>query len=167
VKYTVSLGGRAFEVEIRGEDARIDGESVTASLHTMPGSPVRLLALAHGVEALAMVRNDGGWVVHHAAGVWDARVVDERTRRLSEMTGAGRSPGGLVVVKAPMPGRVVRIEVESGALVRQGQGLVVLEAMKMENELAAPIAGRVTAIQVQAGQAVMKGAALLEVSPEP
>jgi biotin carboxyl carrier protein len=66
-----------------------------------------------------------------------------------------------------MPGRVVRFEVEPGALVRQGQGLVVLEAMKMENELTAPIAGRVTAIQAQVGQAVMKGAALLEVSPEP
>jgi pyruvate carboxylase subunit B len=167
VKYTVAVGGRVFEVEIRGDEARVNGESVQASLHTVPGSPVRLLALAHGVEALAMVRQDGGWIVHHAGGVWDARVVDERTRRLSEMTGAGRSAGGLVVVKAPMPGRVVRFEVEPGALVRQGQGLVVLEAMKMENELTAPIAGRVTAIQAQVGQAVMKGAALLEVSPEP
>jgi biotin carboxyl carrier protein len=166
VKYTVTIRGRAFEVEIRGGEARVNGETVPASLEAVPGSPLRLLALAHGVEALAMVRQDGGWMVHHAGEVWDAQVVDERTRRLRDMTGGGRAGAGHVVVKAPMPGRVVRVEVEAGAVVRQGQGLVVLEAMKMENELTAPIAGRVTAIQVETGQAVMKGAALVEVSAE-
>jgi pyruvate carboxylase subunit B len=65
-----------------------------------------------------------------------------------------------------MPGRVVRVEVRTGDLVRQGQGVVVLEAMKMENELAAPIAGRVTAVHAEAGAAVTKGTVLVEVSAE-
>jgi pyruvate carboxylase subunit B len=167
VNYTVTVRGRVFEVEIHGGKATLNGEVVPATLHSVPGSPVRLLALAHGVEALAMVRQDGGWLVHHAGEVWDAQVVDERTRRLRDMTGGGRPAGGHVVVKAPMPGRVVRLEVEHGALVRQGQGLVVLEAMKMENELTAPIAGRVTAVRVAPGQAVVKGAVLLELTGEP
>jgi pyruvate carboxylase subunit B len=167
VKYTVTVRGRTFEVEILGKEARVNGESVPASLQAVPGTPLRLLALPQGVEPLAMVRQDGGWVVHHAGEVWDAQVVDERTRRLREMTGGARAGAGHVVVRAPMPGRVVRVEVETGAAVRQGQGLVVLEAMKMENELTAPIAGRVTGVQVETGQAVVKGAALVEVSAEP
>lgn len=167
MKYTVTIRGRTFEVEISGGEARVNGETVPASLQAVPGSPLRLLALAHGVEALAMVRQDGGWTVHHAGEIWDAQVVDERTRRLRDMTGGARGGSAGAVVKAPMPGRVVRLEVEPGALVRQGQGLVVLEAMKMENELTAPIAGRVTAIPVQTGQAVLKGAVLVELSAEP
>jgi pyruvate carboxylase subunit B len=167
VRYTVTIRGRAFEVDIRGGEATLNGETMPASLQTVPGSPLRLLALPQGVETLAMVRQDGGWMVHHAGEVWNAQVVDERTRRLQEMTGGGHGAGGHVVIRAPMPGRVVRVEVESGVAVRQGQGLVVLEAMKMENELTSPIAGRVTEIQVESGQAVTKGAVLVEVRGEP
>jgi pyruvate carboxylase subunit B len=163
----VTIRGRVFEVEIQGDEAKVDGTSVPATLQAVPGSPVRLLALAQGVAALALVRQDGGWMVHHAGEVWDAQVVDERTRRLREMTGGTARGGAHVVVRAPMPGRVIRVEVEPGALVRQGQGVVVLEAMKMENELTAPIAGRVTAVQAETGQAVVKGAVLVEVSAEP
>jgi pyruvate carboxylase subunit B len=65
-----------------------------------------------------------------------------------------------------MPGRVLRVEVQVGDQVRQGQGVVVLEAMKMENELSAPITGRVTAVRAQAGAAVTKGTVLVEVSAE-
>lgn len=167
MKYTVTIRGRTFDVEIRGGEARIDGEVVDATLQAVPGSPLRLLSLPDAIEPYALARYDGGWMVHHAGEVWEARVVDERTRRLQEMTGGGHAGGGHGVVKAPMPGRVVRVEVEVGAQVRQGQGVVVLEAMKMENELTAPIAGRVTAVQVVAGQAVAKGAVLAEVSAEP
>jgi len=167
VKYTVTIRGRPFEVEIRGSEARLDGEVVQATLQAVPGSPLRLLTLAYGIEPYALARYDGGWMVHHAGELWEAQVVDERTRRLQEMTGGGRAGGGHVVVRAPMPGRVVRVEGEVGAQVRQGQGMVVLEAMKMENELTAPIAGRVTAVQAIAGQAVAKGAVLAEVSAEP
>jgi len=166
VKYTVTIRGRAYEVELRGNEARLDGEVVEAVLHHTPGSPIRLLTLSHGIEAFALDRQDGGWMIHHAGEAWEAQVVDERTRRLQEMTGAVRGGAGGAVVKAPMPGRVVRVEVELGAQVRQGQGLVVLEAMKMENELTAPLAGRVTAIAVTAGEAVPKGAMLVEVTAE-
>jgi biotin carboxyl carrier protein len=127
---------------------------------------VRLLVLPDGVETYALGRNESGWVVHAGGEVWDAQVVDERTRRLREVTGGGRAGGGRVAIKAPMPGRVVRVEVEAGDRVRQGQGVVVLEAMKMENELAAPLAGRVTAVHAQAGTAVTKGTVLVEVSGE-
>ena len=166
MKYTVTIRGRTYGVDLRGAEARVDGEVVHAVLHAVPGSPLRLLMLQDGVETYALARHEAGWAVHAGGEVWEAQVVDERTSRLREVTGGGRVSGGHVAVKAPMPGRVVRVEVDVGGLVRQGQGLVVLEAMKMENELAAPIAGRVTAVHVRAGAAVTKGTVLVEVSAE-
>jgi biotin carboxyl carrier protein len=65
-----------------------------------------------------------------------------------------------------MPGLVLRVETEPGATVRAGQGLVVLEAMKMENELSSPVAGTVTAIHAVPGQPVEKGTVLIEVRGE-
>jgi pyruvate carboxylase subunit B len=62
-----------------------------------------------------------------------------------------------------MPGLVLRVEVEEGQSVDVGTGVVVLEAMKMENEIKSPIGGTISSIQVTAGQAVEKGAVLVEV----
>jgi pyruvate carboxylase subunit B len=166
VKYTVTVRGRAYEVELHGGEARVDGELMQAALHGVPGSPLRSLVLPGGVVTFAMVRQDSGWRVHAAGEVWEARVVDERTRRLQEMTGTARGIGGHVGVKAPMPGLVLRLEVEVGQHVRTGQGVVVLEAMKMENELTAPIAGTVTGVHVRPGEAVGKGTVLVEVAGE-
>ena len=68
----------------------------------------------------------------------------------------------LSAVHAPMPGLVLRVEVEEGQEVETGQTLLVLEAMKMENAIKAPAAAKVSHIEVQAGQAVDKGALLLK-----
>jgi biotin carboxyl carrier protein len=164
VKYTVTMRGHTFEVEIRGGEAWIDGEVVQAELHAIPGGPLRLLRTDSRVDAYALVRCEAGWHLYHGGDVWEARVVDERTRRLQEVTAGGRADGGHVTVKAPMPGLVLRVEVEAGTRVAKGQGLVVLEAMKMENELTAPLAGVVSAIHVRSGEAVAKGTPLVDVS---
>ncbi len=72
------------------------------------------------------------------------------------------------LVKAPMPGLVVRVEVSEGQVVEVGEGLVVVEAMKMENELRASSRGVVEHIHVSAGQRVEKGAPLVTIKvPEP
>jgi biotin carboxyl carrier protein len=78
------------------------------------------------------------------------------------MTGAGRPAAGPGPVRAPMPGMVVRVEVAEGDAVAPGQGIVVVEAMKMENELKTESGGVVARINVEAGQAVEKGAVLVE-----
>lgn len=166
MKYTVTIRDTTHEIELHGGVARIDGTVVEATLHAVPGSPLRHLVLGGRMEGFAMVRRDGAWEVHRGGETYVARVVDERTRQLEAMTQTGVPGTGHAVVRAPMPGLVVRVEVGEGATVRTGQGLVVLEAMKMENELTAPVAGRVSAVHVEAGQAVEKGAPLVEVSGE-
>jgi pyruvate carboxylase subunit B len=162
----VTVGPRSFAVEIDGTQARIDGREVEAVLRPLPGGPERQLTLPTTRRTFAMTRVDGGWELVHAGEVIRALVVDERTSAIRALTGRASGPGGAHQVKAPMPGLVVRVEVETGSRVRRGQGLVVLEAMKMENELASAVAGTVTAIRVSPGQKVEKGSVLVEVAGE-
>lgn len=90
-------------------------------------------------------------------------VADERAVSL-RAGAAGFSVTGKVLVTAPMPGKVVRVLVAPGAQVTEGQGLVVVEAMKMENELKSPKAGTVAELHAVEGAAVESGAKLLVVA---
>jgi biotin carboxyl carrier protein len=85
---------------------------------------------------------------------------DERTRVLAGLI-AGTVRSGEVTIYAPMPGLVVGVLLEVGAEVKAGQPVIVLEAMKMENDLTAPLQGRIKKIAVQKGQTVDQGAALV------
>ena len=89
-------------------------------------------------------------------------VADERAVTL-RAGAAGFSVTGKVLVTAPMPGKVVRVLVAPGAQVTEGQGLVVVEAMKMENELKSPKAGTVIEVFAKEGSAVEANAKLLTV----
>jgi biotin carboxyl carrier protein len=88
------------------------------------------------------------------------RVEGREKRERAPSTGRAAASG---MVRAPMPGRVVKVLVEAGARVEQGAGVVVVEAMKMENELLSPIAGSVERVFVAAGDAVERGAPLVEI----
>jgi biotin carboxyl carrier protein len=89
-------------------------------------------------------------------------VADERRRRLRAAATAFTVEGRQTVC-APMPGKVVKVLVKVGDLVKEGQGLVVVEAMKMENELKSPKAGKVVELPAKEGTAVENGAKLVVV----
>ena len=89
-------------------------------------------------------------------------VADERKLRLRAAT-AGFAVEGKQTVVAPMPGKIVKIFVKVGDVVTEGQGLVVVEAMKMENELKSPKAGTITQIITKEGATVENGAPLVVV----
>lgn len=93
---------------------------------------------------------------------FEVEALDERTRTIRDMAGTSAGPAGTMPIIAPMPGLIVRIAVTPGDEVQIGDGIVVMEAMKMENELRAVGPGRVKAVLVSAGQAVEKGAVLVE-----
>lgn len=91
---------------------------------------------------------------------YHVNLVDERRVRI----GGGQSeiqPQGRQKVSVPMPGKVIAVLVSEGDSIEKGQGLVIVEAMKMENEVRSPIAGEVKEIKVKAGDAVEGGAVLL------
>jgi biotin carboxyl carrier protein len=89
-------------------------------------------------------------------------VADERSRRLRAVA-AGFTAEGPQTIVAPMPGKVVKILVNVGDEVQEGQGLVVVEAMKMENELKSPKAGKIASITAKEGTAVEMNAKLMVV----
>ncbi len=166
MKYAVTVGGRTLEVEVRGGEVAVNGVSRTAVFTGLPHSPLKQLVLDGRSRTFAVARDGEAWLVQGGGERWVVEVVDERTRRLREMTGqrAHRAGGG--VVRAPMPGLVLRVEVEPGQRVEAGAGVVVLEAMKMENEIRVPGGGTVQTVHVQAGQPVEKGAPLVELADQ-
>jgi pyruvate carboxylase subunit B len=146
----------------------VDGRPLVAKLLTTPGSPVARLQLEGATHELAVGgRIEGQWQLIDRGTVQSLEAVDERTRHIRSLAGTGDKAVKGGVVKAPMPGLVVRVLVAIGDLVVAGQGLVVLEAMKMENELKAPAAGVVREVRAVQGAAVEKGNVLVELAPAP
>ncbi len=163
--YHVSVGGRTFQVELDEEGIRVDGRIVEADLAAVEGTDVRSLLL-DGASYRLVVRPEGAgrWNLLVRGRRYRTEVVDERTRAIREMTGAGADPVGPRPIRAPMPGLVVKVEVTEGDRLEEGQGVVIVEAMKMENELRASSAGVVTRVHVAEGEAVEKDQILVELA---
>jgi len=169
MKYIVDVNGERVIVELDGAQAVVDGETVVATLTSIEGTPVRLLRVGDQVHRLVARRGvaRGRWTLDVDGQRIEADALDERTRAIRDLTAAAAETSGPPPLLAPMPGLVVRVSVVVGETVSAGQGLVVVEAMKMENELRASVAGVVTAVLAIPGQAVDKGALLLELGPIP
>ena len=163
MKYIVTVAGREIEVDLEGDQVRVGGRSLSAALRRVPGTPLRYLLVDGRPSTLVIEGNGRGqWMIGARGERWDVEAVDERTRHIRSLTGAGERVRGPAVLKAPMPGLVVRIQVETGQSVGAGAGVVVLEAMKMENELRAAADAKVKTVRVRAGEAVEKGQVLVE-----
>lgn len=168
MRYFVNIGQRTFEIELRDQHIVVDGVALSVELEHVPGTLLRRLSLdgeSHRVVALPG-ETRGRWELQLDGERLHADVVDERTRAIRAMTARSNGPAGPRPVRAPMPGMVVRVEVEPGQQVRAGQGVVIIEAMKMENELKADAAGVVAKVLVAPGTAVEKGAVLVEFAAE-
>jgi pyruvate carboxylase subunit B len=169
MRYYVTLDARTFEVELGPDGPRIDGRPVDADLAHVEGTDLRSLLLdGESYRLLARKQGGGLWDVYLRGRKIAAEAVDERTRTIRDMTGAAGAHTGPTPIRAPMPGLVVKLEVEEGDTVEAGQGVVIVEAMKMENELKAEAAGVVSRIHVAAGEAVEQDQVLIDLAdPEP
>jgi biotin carboxyl carrier protein len=163
VKYIVTVAGREIEVDIEGDQVRAGGRSLAAALRRVPGTPLRYLLVDGRPSTLVIEGNGRGqWAIGVRGERWELEAVDERTRHIRSLTGAATRDRGAAALKAPMPGLVVRVLAEPGQSVVRGAGVVVLEAMKMENELKASTDAKVKAVRVRPGEPVEKGQVLVE-----
>lgn len=166
-RYVVFVGARTVEVEIRRDGDRVsvhvEDESTEARLSLPEVTGLRHLRLGNRVFELLLAAGEGRCQLAIDGVSFDVAVQDERAVRLASFGGGRSRRAGGVVVSAPMPGLVVRVAVEVGQRVEAGDVCVVLQAMKMENELGAPAAGVVKRVAVQPGQPVEQGQALVEV----
>jgi biotin carboxyl carrier protein len=167
VKYVAVVDGKEIEVEVHGERVTVMGEAHVASLGRIAGTPLRQLLLDGRPTTLSVEALGGGrWAITPLGERWEVEVLDERTRHIRSLTGNGGPALKASLLKAPMPGLVLRVQVTAGQAVAAGSGLVVLEAMKMENELKARVAAKVTTVRVKPGEAVEKGQVLVEFEEE-
>jgi len=163
--YRVELGGQALTVEVSEREdglyVRV-GEGGARRVEVIVNRDDGELGLLVGGELIRGLigRREGGLTVVTDGQSVDAVVLDERAARLASAAG-GRQRSSQTTVQAPMPGLVVAVPVEVGQTVVKGTTLVVLSAMKMQNELTAPADATVKEVLVCAGQTVDQGQALV------
>ena len=164
MKYFVTSGDTVHEIVVDGEHVTIDGERIRARVEDIPGTPMQLLTVDARQEKLYARRGSerGSFDIALAGFRFTVEALDERSRVIRELSGAASRAKGPAHLLAPMPGLVVRLHVAEGDRVRVGQALVVMEAMKMENELRASADGVIKRVAVAPGTAVEKGTLLLE-----
>ena len=164
MKYSVTVNGTEIDVDVDGESVRIDEDTTRARLTETDGGPVRILTLGERVYRVEVrpTESRGRYTLWVDGFRFDVEALDERTRTIRQLAAATAKPVGPAPLVAPMPGMIVRVQVTEGDSVQPGQGLVVMEAMKMENELRATSAATVKRVLVATGTAVEKGALLLE-----
>ena len=164
MKYVVKVGDTDVDVVLDGGRVEANGLTTDAQVTDLEGTPVRMVRIGNEVHRVVARRGPtrGRYTLWLDGFRYEVEALDERARAIRELAGATAGPTGPAPLVAPMPGMIVRVAVEVGDTVQAGQGLVVMEAMKMENELRAIAAGTVKAVLAQPGTAVEKGAVLLE-----
>jgi len=167
MKHLLTIQGREHTLEVKRGDplvCSLDGDSFSAEVaEAQPGVYSVLIggkSFSVRVDPAGAASGDagGGEYAVHVDGVsCRIAVADPRRRRRG---GSQVAIEGSQIVRAPMPGKVVRLLVSEGDAVEAGQGLVVVEAMKMQNEVKSPKAGSVQKVMAQVGQAVNAGETL-------
>ena len=162
--YIVELLGERHSVGVGPEGTvDIDGRDVDAELAPTGAPDGHRLLLDGASHALAAGHEGGGgWRLALGGRDFRVEVLEERAARLGALAGGGGRKPRVAALSAPMPGLVVRVEVKEGDEVEEGEALLIVEAMKMENELRAAAAARVVRVPVRPGQAVEKGQLLVE-----
>jgi biotin carboxyl carrier protein len=155
MKYVATVNDKSFTIEINDDNTLIvDGQSYPVDFLNINREVFTLLIGGHSYEAHLQPGEGDQWQVLLRGTLYEVEVEDEREKRLRVAAGGGAAHGGEFSLRAPMPGLVVAVPVTEGQAVKKGDNLVILESMKMQNELKSPRAGTVTRVNVNAGQSV-------------
>ena len=162
MKYVTTIDNQEFEIEVVDEHhIRIGERLLQVDFESVSGQPVFSLILDGKSYEAFVYQGDEDWDVLLRGRQYQVKVEDERERRLKAAGGAGAAEGGEFHLKAPMPGLVVAILVEEGQEVKKGQVILILESMKMQNELKAPRDGVISRVRVKAGESVEQKQSML------
>ena len=164
MKYITSIGEREFLVEILDEHhVLVDGKPFEVDFTEISDQPVYSLLLDGSSYEAYVYPTDKTWQVLLHGRLYPAMVEDERERRLRAAAGSEVQETGEFHLKAPMPGLVVAIAVADGQQVQKGDVLIVLESMKMQNELKSPRDGVMARLRVKTGDSVEQHQTMLSV----
>lgn len=163
MKYVTLVNGERYDIEIDSDGSiLVNGEAHDVDFLNLGGSLYSIITENRSLEAV-IDDDDDKIAVMMDGRLFEAQALDERAMLLIQRRGGISSGSG--EVHAPMPGLIAVVTVAVGQAVAQGDTVVILESMKMQNELKSPIDGAVAAIHVEAGQAVDKNSLLIEIVP--
>ncbi len=164
MRYVTTIHDKEYIVEIINErQISINDKIYDVDFESVSGQPVYSMVIDGKSYEAYVYSGDEGWQVLLLGHQYPVKVEDEREKRLKMAGGSKVSETGEFLLKAPMPGLVVAIPVQENQQVEKGQVLVILESMKMQNELKSPRAGKVERIKVKPGESVEQKQVLLSV----
>jgi biotin carboxyl carrier protein len=159
MKYEILISGKTRTVELNRDGARwqiqLDGAATDADAIEIAPGIFSILLNGQSHEIRVAPNSDGSLTIQDGPNEFKAEVADPRAWR-GRKHGAVEAEGRQQIV-APMPGKVIRLLVKPGDKVEAGQGLLVVEAMKMQNEVKSPKTGTVEKLQAKEGQPVNAG----------
>ncbi len=161
MKYFARIDENEYEIEIDDNQILLDGELIFIDFEQIAQPDLYSLIFSGYSHELLIESERFNYAVTLRGEQFNVQVEDERTRKLNAGRRTTALPDGEFALKAPIPGLVVKILTEEGSEVEEGQSVLILEAMKMENELRAPKAGIVKKIDVMPGQRVEQNAILI------
>jgi biotin carboxyl carrier protein len=164
MKFLVDVNSARHAVITDKDAATLEAAGEAATLDAANATPVRTLRIGDRVVRVVVHAREGKgrYVLDIDGHRYHVEALGERARAIQELAARSAPPAGPAPVIAPMPGLVVRVNVAVGDAVTAGQGVLVMEAMKMENELRASSAATVKSVRVAQGTAVEKGTVLIE-----
>ena len=164
MKYITTVNDHEYTIEILDEaHISIDGIEYEIDFERVGNQPVYSLVLGGQSFEAHVYSEEDQWQVLLRGDQYNAVVEDERERRLRVQFEGGPTEHGEYRLKAPMPGLVIAIPVAEGQEIEKGDVLLILESMKMQNELKAPRAGKISRVRVTAGERVEQKQTLLSV----
>lgn len=164
MRYVTTIEEREFIVEILDEHhIAVDGVIFEVDFDRVGDQPVYSLIVDGKSYDAHVYQQDDWWQVLIRGSLYSAKVEDEREKRLRASLGGGPTEQDEFLLKAPMPGLIVSIPVNEGQSVEKGDVLLVLESMKMQNELKSPRAGSISRVRVKPGDRVEQKETLLSV----
>lgn len=165
MKYITTINDKTFEVEIdKDGGVKVNGQPREVDFLALGESLYSMLMNDQSIAAVIDERQHGDYQVEIRGRLYDAKVLDERAQLMLSRTGGLGDDSGEISIKSPMPGLIVAVPVAEGQEVEAGQTVIILESMKMQNELKAPRHGTVQRIHVSAGQTVEQKKVLVTIT---
>ncbi|MEM7335979.1 MAG: biotin/lipoyl-containing protein [Chloroflexota bacterium] len=166
MRYFATIEGEEYIIDIGKETISVGDETYHVDFMDLAERGMfSLLINNRSIEAVVEEEDEATSVLIKGE-LYSVKVQDERTRRLAEARGETADSGGELVIKSPMPGIVIATPAEVGQVVEKGDQIIILESMKMENELRAPRGGIVTRVAVTPGTSVEKDQVLAIIGDE-
>lgn len=155
MRYVTTIEGKDFLVEILSKNrVRVNDVEYEVDFESVSGQLVYTMLVDGKSYEAHIFEEDDAWHILMQGTLYSAQVMDEREKRLKAAASGAAGDEGEYVLRAPMPGLIVKVPVKEGDEIKKGDVLVILESMKMQNELKAPRDGKVKRVQVKQGESV-------------